>query len=163
MPWVGPSGNNNRLVSLTCVWVRVSVCLAQCEKVCQWISDEQLDRFEWKFRCMLQLASNRETPLASTIGPIFPHSLGRVSIFVILWTLISRKPLKTSRNRKKTLVDEKIQDLQYKFQFIHFFDIYNGFWDISKKKLFLKNVPQGLGVSKTSWWGSKYVKNVRFN
>jgi len=62
--------------SLTCV------CL--CEKVCQWISYETVDRFVRNLRRMLQLASNREPPLTSTIGPLFPPNLGRGVIFAIL-------------------------------------------------------------------------------
>ena len=54
----------------------VCVCVCLCEKVCQLISYEQVDRFERKCRCMLQLASNRKPPLASMIGAIFPHILG---------------------------------------------------------------------------------------
>jgi len=82
----------------SCVCVCVSVYL--CEKVCQWISGEQVDRFEWKFRCMLQLASNRGPPLVvSTIGPIFPHNMGRELFLAILWTVISRKLLKISKSK----------------------------------------------------------------
>jgi len=39
------------------------------------------------------------------------------------------------------------------------FNISNGFWEILKK-LFLKEVCQGLGVAKTSWLWSKNVKNI---
>jgi len=60
--------------------VCVSVCL--CENVCQWISYyERVDRFGWILRCMLQLATNREPPLTSTIGSLFPPNLGRGVIF----------------------------------------------------------------------------------
>jgi len=59
------------VVSLTCVCVwGVSVCLS--DKVCQWISYKRVDRFGWKLRCILQLASNREPLLIKTIGPLFP-------------------------------------------------------------------------------------------
>jgi len=59
------------------VCVCLSVCLSLCEKVCQWISYERVDPFGWKLRCMLQLASDREPPLTSTIGPLFTPNLGR--------------------------------------------------------------------------------------
>jgi len=91
---------------------RVCVCL--CEKVCQWISYERVDRFRWKLRCMLQLASNQEPPLTSTIGPLFSPNLGRGMIFAILWTLISRKPKKISKNWED-LPDVTFQDLQIWF------------------------------------------------
>jgi len=55
----------------------VCACVCLCEKVCHWISYERVDRFGWKFRCILQLASNREPPLTSTIGPIFHPNVGR--------------------------------------------------------------------------------------
>jgi len=50
---------------------------------------------------MLQLASNREPLLANTVGPIFPHNLGRGVIFGIFWTLTSRKRMTISRNKKR--------------------------------------------------------------
>jgi len=119
--------------SLTCV----SVCL--CEKVCQWISYERVYRFGWKLRCMLQLASNREPPLTSTIGPLFPPNLGRGVICAILWTLISRKPWKISKNRGD-LVDVNFQDL--KIWFFTFFSIsltvFEIFWKNSLWKKFVR-------------------------
>ena len=66
---------------------------------------------------MLQLASSREPPLASTLGPIFPHNLGRRMIFAIFGTLISRKPLKISKNRDD-VVNVKFEDLQILVHFI---------------------------------------------
>jgi len=90
------------------------VCVCEKYKNCQWMSHNQVDRFEWKFRCTLQLASNREPPLASTIGPIFPHNLGWRKIFAILWTLISRKLLKISENREDFL-GVKFKDLRLLF------------------------------------------------
>jgi len=99
-----------KVFSLTCV----CVCVCLCGKVCQWISYEQVDRFEWKFRCMIQLAWNREPPLASTIGQIFPHNLGRGIIFAIIWTLISQKQFKISKNREDS-IDVKFEDLQIWF------------------------------------------------
>jgi len=80
--------------SLTCVCV--SVCV--CEKVFQCISYERVDRFGWKLRGMLQLASNRESPLTSTIGPLFPLNLGRGVICAILWTLY----LENHKRHRKT-------------------------------------------------------------
>jgi len=50
----------------------------------------------------------------------------------------------------------------YKFDSIHFFDIWNGFWDISKK-LFLKKLFQMLRFPKTSWLGPNYVVFFRFS
>jgi len=58
-----------------CVCVCLSVCV--CEKVCQWISYVRVDRLGWKLRCVSQLATNREPPLNSTIGLIFPSNLKR--------------------------------------------------------------------------------------
>ena len=94
--------------SLTCV----SVCVF--ENVCQWISYARVDRFGWKLRCILQSASNREPPLTSTIGPLFPPNLGRGVIIAILWTLISRIPWKISKNRGD-LNDVQFDDLQIRF------------------------------------------------
>jgi len=86
----------------------------------QWIPYEQVDRFECKVRCMLQVASNRKPSPASTVGPIFPHNLGRRVIFAILWTLISRKLLKVSEYRGN-LVDIKFRDLKiWLSTFLHF-------------------------------------------
>ena len=85
--------------SLTCACL--SFCL--CEKVCQWISCKRVDRFGWKFWCMLQLASNQKQkpPITSTIGPILPPKSEREMIFAILWTLISRKPFKRSKKKRR--------------------------------------------------------------
>jgi len=123
--------------SLTCVCVCVSVCL--CEKVCQWISYERVDRFRWKLWCMLQLASNGEPPLTSTIGPLFPPNLGRG------WFLQFFEPLylenhKRYQKQSKTLSTYNLKI--YKFDSIHLFDISNGFRDILKK-LFLKKFVRG--------------------
>jgi len=68
-----------------CVRVCVRVCVRARENVFQWISYERVDGFEWKFRCMLQLASNREPSLASTIGSIFLRNLGREGWFLQLF------------------------------------------------------------------------------
>jgi len=64
---------------LTCV--RLSVCAKKF--VSEYLTNEVTDLNE-KFRYMLPLASNRKPPLASMIGPIFPHNLGRRVIFEIL-------------------------------------------------------------------------------
>ena len=76
----------------------VSVCL--CEKVCQWISYERVDRFGWKLRCMLQLASNREPPLTSTMGPLFPTNLGRGWFLQLFEPLYLENQKEVSKNRR---------------------------------------------------------------
>jgi len=119
----------------------MSVCLRK--KNCQWISYEQVDRFEWKFRCMLQWASNRKPPLAWTVGPIFPNTMGRGVIFAILWTLISRKLLKISNNRG-ALVIVQFKDLQ--IWFWTYFRYLLRFWRyFEKKKLLLKKLSVARG------------------
>jgi len=105
----------------------VCLCVCVCEEVCQWISYEHIHRFEWKFRCMLQLASNRETPVASGIGPIFPHNLGRGGF---------RNSLNSSISKTASMLNLNT----YKFDPKDFFDISNGFWDISKKNCLWKVV-----------------------
>jgi len=54
---------------------------------------------------------NREPPLTSKIGPIFPPNIGRGVIFAILFEpRISQKPFEISKNRDDQ-VDVKFEDL----------------------------------------------------
>jgi len=60
------------------VYLCVCVCLSVCEKVCQWISYEQVDKR--KLWCRLQLVSDEGHSLAGTVGPIIPQ-IGRGADF----------------------------------------------------------------------------------
>ena len=128
--------------SLTCVCLSVRI-------VCQWISYERDDRFGWKLRCMLQLASNREHPLTRTIEQLFPPNLRRGVIFAILWILISRKPLKISKNRRD-LVDVKIEDLQIWFR--TFFSISQTVFEIFWKTVFERGLSGARGRKNVLTW-----------
>jgi len=66
--------------------VCVCVCLSVCAKkfVSGYLTKELTDLDENYGVRMLQLALNREPPLTSTIGPLFPPNLGRRVIFAIL-------------------------------------------------------------------------------
>jgi len=97
------------------------VCV--CKNVCQWIS-YQVDRFQWKFRCKLQLACNREPRLASTIGPIFPQNLGGGGcVFLQFFRPLN---LKKCTNNKYIV---KLWNLKtYKFDPICIFSVSIFFW-----------------------------------
>ena len=94
---------------------------------------------------MLQLASNREPPQTSAVGPIFPHNFARRIIFAILLTLLSRKTSSISKNRKDFVdVEFEILQILYRFYNLHLrilyiFSMSNGFQDI-KKKVFEKSL-----------------------
>jgi len=99
---------------------------------------------------MLQLASNRKPHLARTIGPIFPcNLLGRGVIFEILWTLISRKLLKISKNRW-ILVDVKLKDLQIWFR--NFFRYLKRFLRYFGRTVFEKSLSGARGRQNVLTW-----------
>ena len=127
-----------------------SVCL--CEKDCQRISYKRVDRFGWKLRRMLQLASNREPPLTSTIGPLIPPNLGRG------WFLHSLKPYvsKTIKDIEKQRKASRRKIWWYTNLILYIFSISVTVFEIFWKNC-LKKIGQGLGVAKTSWLGSKHV------
>jgi len=136
--------------SLTCVSVSL------CDKVCQWISYQTVDRLGWKLRCMLQLASNREPPMTSTIGPLFPPNLGRgwfLQFFEPLY-LENQKRYRKIEYTSRRKISRSTNLIPYIFSIS--LTVFEIFW---KKTAFEKSF-QGLGVAKTAWLGSKHVLNI---
>jgi len=128
--------NSNSKTSRWLVFRLTCVCVCVCEKVCQWISYERVDRFRWKLRCMLQLASNRKPPLTRTIRSLLPlRSRFFSRFFEPLYLGNHKRYLKT----KGTLSTYNFKI--YKFDSVHFFDISNV--ETCWKKLFLEKFVKG--------------------
>jgi len=129
----------------------LDVCMCVCVCLCENVSVDILRKrwpIGWKLRCMLQLASNREPLLTSTIGPLLPPFWGG-GWFVEFFEPLHLENHNRYRKTEKTPLTYNLKI--FKFAFVHFFDISNGFRDILKKRYLEK------GVAKTSWLGSKHV------
>jgi len=91
---------------------------------------------------------NRESPLDSTFGAIFPENCFCffVCIFCIFWTPVSQKLFEIPKCALEINYCT-LKDLQ--IWYCKFFDIQNGYWGILKKKnCFGKNFVRGQGAQK---------------